>query len=96
MEEHLYVKIAAMQRSVMQSYVKYWLFMSCCIERLQGGYMHLEAEECQPANIHCSGCFMSIYTDMSVVIIKWCIDKDRHYTLMELAKHTGIFVSTML
>jgi hypothetical protein len=44
------------------------------------------------ASIHCSGCFMSIYTDVSVAIIKQCIDQDGHFTLMELAKHTGIFM----
>ena len=38
---------------------------------------------------------MSIYTDMSVVIIKQCIDQDVQSTLMELAKHTGIFMPTV-
>jgi len=37
---------------------------------------------------------MSIYTDMSVAIIKQCIDQDGHSTLMELAKHMGIFMPT--
>jgi len=35
---------------------------------------------------------MSIYMDMLVDIIKQRIDQDGHSTLMELAKHTGIFL----
>jgi len=49
MEQHLYVKVAEMKRSTMQSYVKQWVFVSCCIEQLRGRYRHLEVH--WPASI---------------------------------------------
>jgi hypothetical protein len=47
-------------------------------------------------NFNGDGCSASIYTDVSVTRSEQCMDKDRHWTVKELAKHTGILVNTAL
>jgi hypothetical protein len=42
------------------------------------------------ANMHHSGCPVSVHTNMSVTINEQCRKKDRFWTVHELAKHTGI------
>lgn len=48
------------------------------------------------ADMHHGRCSVSVHIDMSVAITEQCMDKDRHWTVKEMAKHTGISRSTAL
>ena len=44
------------------------------------------------ADMHCSGHSVSIHIDMSVTMIEWCMDEDRHWTVKALAEHRDFWV----
>ena len=78
----------------MQSYVKHWVIILYHIERCKVGT--LKGERVSTADVHHSECFVSVHTDMFVVITEQSMDADRRWTVKEVAEYTGIYGSTVL
>jgi hypothetical protein len=73
-----------------------WVIVPYHREQLQGGRRHSEMKRIKFQHASQWTFYICLHTDMTVALTEQCMDEDRHWTVKDLAEHTGISGTTVL